>query len=315
MKKNFFTEYFQGSKFNLNRIFLEFIRLYTFYSPIRKGKYRLFELALKMCSKLPPKLIVETVDGRKLNVHLADKMYDTVYFLGEYELSVTKIIKEIVRESDVCIDAGANFGWYATLLSSLGVREVHAFEPVLPTFHKLEKNFELAGKPKNFVVNNLALGDEIKKIKLHVFDNQPDGHASISTMENNNFTEYEAEMTTLDNYLSKNLADERQVNFIKVDVEGAEMLLLRGAQNLFNQTVPPMLVMEMALATSRHFGYKPNDLIKYIQERAEYDFFIIDEYNANLKSIEGFAEDDIGANVLCIPKNYYRERLENLKFV
>ena len=295
-------------------MFLKFIRLYTFYSPIRKGKYRLFEFALRNCGKLPSKLITKTTDGRKINVHLADKMYDTVYFLGEYEMAVSKIITEIVRKTDVCIDAGANYGWYATLLAHLGVNKVYAFEPVLPTFQKLEKNFELAGNPTNLVVNNLALGDEEKQITLHVFENQPDGHASISTMGNESYLEFDAQMTTLDNYLADKLSQETQINFMKVDVEGAEMLLLRGAKCLFNQTVPPMIIMEMALQTSRHFGYKPNELIEFIRAQADYEFFAVNELNAKLKKIQGFSDEDIGANILCIPKNHYRDRLSGLTF-
>lgn len=279
---------------------------------MRKGKYRLFEFVLRHCGELPVKVIVNTRDGRKLNVYLSDKMYDTVYFLGEYERSVTAIISKIVEKNDICIDAGANYGWYATLLAQMNVKEVHAFEPVLPTYKKLEENFKLLENKKNIFLNHFALGNETKDIKLHIFENQPNGHASISTMGNTKYIEYDSKMITLDDYLLKNCGKTKAINFIKVDIEGAELLFLQGAKNVFKQTVPPLIIMEMALQTSKHFGYKPNDLLKFINEQTPYEFYTINEYNVNLKKIEKFEDEDIGANVLCVPKNHYRDRLQKL---
>jgi hypothetical protein len=59
---------------------LDIIRLYTFYSPLRKGKYRLFEFALRQVSELPKDKIVAATDGRKFNVNLQTGMFDTVFF-------------------------------------------------------------------------------------------------------------------------------------------------------------------------------------------------------------------------------------------
>lgn len=292
----------------MSEALLKLVRLYTFYAPIRKGKYRLYERALKQCSELPESLITKTTDGRTLKANLNNKMFDTVFFLGEYERAISEIISEIVRKEDVCLDVGANFGWYSTLLAKLNVRQVYAFEPVPPIFQDLTKNYELCEKPKNLSLHNLALGDEEKKIELHIFENEPNGHASISTMGKKNYSAYEARMTTFNNFKKENGLGE--INFLKVDIEGAELMFLKGATELFAQKTPPMIVMEMALETSRHFGYTPNDLIEFIKSQAEYEFYSIDEYQIKLNKISGFAKEDIGANVLCVPKNQFRERLE-----
>lgn len=106
-----------------------------------------------------------------------------------------------------------------------------------------------------------------------------------------------------------------QVDFIKVDIEGSELKFLRGASRIFKQERPPVMVMEMALATTRPYGYLPGDLIKYIGGQAAYEFYALDEVNRCLRPIDGFADDDIGANVLCFPANGERERLKGLKIV
>lgn len=285
----------------MSEYILKLVRLYTFYSPIRKGKYRLYEYFLKRISKLPPNLIVKTKDGRRLNCKLDNKMFDTVFFLGEYEFAVSKIVSKIIERDFICVDAGANYGWYATMFSKLGAKQVHAFEPVPPTFADLQANYDLAGKPQNLKINNLALGDEEKTIELHIFESTPNGHASISTQGKKDYVTYPARMTRLDTYLEENNIE--RVDFIKVDVEGAELAFLEGAGKIFKQKTPPVLMMEMAHETSRHFGYKPQDLIEFIKNRAEYDFYAIDDFKIELKRIEGFADSDIGANVLCFPKN------------
>jgi hypothetical protein len=72
---------------------------------------------------------------------------------------------------------------------------------------------------------------------------------------------------------------------------------------------------EMALGTTKGFGYLPNDLIEFIRQRAAYEFYALDDFNGSLRRIDGFAPNDVGANVLCIPVNHDPKRLLNLNFV
>ncbi|MCU0349980.1 MAG: FkbM family methyltransferase [Flavobacterium sp.] len=294
----------------LAKNWLNFIRLYTFYSPLRKGKYRLFEFALRQTDELPNEQIVTSTDGRKFKVDLKSGVFDTVFFLGEYERDVTNVIEKVVRQDDVCLDIGANFGWFTTLFHKLGASQIHSFEPVPSIFELLNTNINLQNNTKNIFPNNLALGDKFDKVELHLFDNLPIGHASISTQGKENFQSFEAKMVPLNSYLSeKNL----EVNFVKMDIEGAELMCLQGGTNLFKQKTPPMFVIEMALETSKNFGYTPNDLIEFINSQTPYDFYALNQIDLSLKKIEGFKAEEIGANVLCVPKNCYQDRLKFLR--
>jgi FkbM family methyltransferase len=299
---------------------LKLVRLYTFNAPVRKGKYRLFQLAMRLCDELPTELPALATDGRKLNANLASGMCDQVFFLGEYERYVTKVMKTVVRKGDVCLDVGANFGWFTTLLHRAvtgenGTKsgEVHAFEPMPTIFQDLQKNYRLAGSPENVFLNNFALGDKFGEIKMHIFPDLPNGHASISAMDRTDFIEYRADMKTLDSYLiEKGIG---RVNFLKADIEGAELMFLKGAGKLFEQKIPPIIMMEMALATTKSFGYLPNDLIQFIKSRGDYRFFVLDELKFQLEEIEGFTLSQIGANVLCLPKSQFDERSMGLEFI
>lgn len=297
----------------IERLCLKAVRFYTFNTPIPKGKYRLYQAALNMCRYPPTHIETEIRDGRRFRLHLTEEMHRSVFFLGEYERAVTNIISSVVRQTDVCLDIGANFGWYTTLLGHLcGSGEVHAFEPLPDVFEELKQNVKLTGQPNNIRLNNLALGDEEKQIDIHRFKNLSSGFSSFSTDGKDDYETFSVPLTTLDLYLVENRM--REVDFIKIDVEGAELMFLHGATKIFEQAVPPIIMAEMALGTTKNFGYLPNDLIEFMRQHAAYDFYALDDFDGALNKIEGFAPDDIGANVLCVPCGADASRLEKLKF-
>jgi FkbM family methyltransferase len=297
----------------LENILLRTVRFYTFHTPIERGKHRAYLTALKLCKTLPERISTESRDGRRFSVHLKTGMTTTVYFLGEYEKALTEIVTSLLRPGDVCLDVGANFGWYSTLFHKHSGEqgEVHSFEPTPPTFRELEENYALMGKPSNVFINNLALGDREDELAINVFEGLPSGHASISNHKGVGSTSYACRMITLDSYMDERAV--RDVNFVKVDIEGAELLFLKGAEKLFQQSIPPIFLIEMALEQTKNFGYKPNDLVEFIRARADYEFFKVDELRTRLVRMEGISPEDIGANVICFPSGAYPDRLASIE--
>lgn len=282
--------------------FISLVRLYTFYFPINRGKGRVFSLAKRFCKTFPRNVVTATKDGRRLEVGFRDWADDLIYFLGTYETFCSETIKKHIRRGDVCLHVGANIGWYSTLFRELCGADgaVHSFEPVPQTFVELEKNVALNGSPPNVFLNCCALGDEEKTSEIHLFDGVPSGHASLAPKKNQKAELISVKIRTLDSYLTEHKIS--RVDFVKVDVEGAELMFLKGAKKLFEQPKPPVIFMEMALNTTKEFGYKPNDLIAYIGEQAAYDFYEFEEIKEKLVKIEGFSDEQMGANVICIPR-------------
>jgi FkbM family methyltransferase len=289
---------------NTMELLRKLVRGYTFYSPIDKGKYRLSEAVIKFSGKIGDELPVKTKDDRNMLFPPTNAGYRFVYFIGEYEPAISNIFRKLVKPGDVCFDIGANVGWFTTLFQKLtgSTGAVHAFEPIPKTFELLSKNAARNKTSDKIFLNNTALGDVETQIDLHIFPDLPDGHASISTFGHENFEIFHCPMITLDSYLEEKRVE--NVNFVKIDIEGAELMMLKGAAKLFEQKMPPVFEIEMALATSKGFGYVPNDLIEFMKSKADFDFYAIDETNGKISPLSGFKPDDIGANVLCLPKNF-----------
>ncbi|MEZ5425526.1 MAG: FkbM family methyltransferase [Pyrinomonadaceae bacterium] len=283
-------------------------RLYTFYSPIRKGKYRLAEASLKLAGEVPRQVLARTKDGRTLRVNFDNHFAHFLYFIGEYERAITEIIEKLIEPGDICLDIGANIGWFTTLFQKLVGENgaVHSFEPVPPTFKVLEENVKSNVNSRVVRINNVALGDREDEVSLHLFPDRSDGHASVSNFGETAFEEFRCRQTTLDSYLTeKGISG---VKFVKADIEGAELFMLRGAGLLFEQKIPPIFEIEMALDTTRGFGYLPNDIVDFMRQKGDFEFYAIEEPNGGLKKIKGFEPDQKGANVLCRPTGEY-ERL------
>jgi FkbM family methyltransferase len=291
-----------ANNFDNSPALIRLARLYTFYFPFNRGKGRIFAAAKKFSRTLPRSVVTETKDGRRFDVGFRDWAEDSIYFLGTYENFCTETVKKYIGRGDVCLDVGANMGWYSTLFRDICDTEgaVHSFEPVPQTFAELEKNVALNGSPPNVFLNNFGLGDEEKETEIYLFDDLPSGHASLAPGKTHSAQAILINIKTLDSYLE--MRKIKQVDFVKVDVEGAEMMFLRGAKKLFEQPKAPVIFMEMALGTTKEFGYKPNDLIEFIKNQATYDFYALDETKEKLIRIEGFSDDQIGANVLCVPR-------------
>jgi FkbM family methyltransferase len=287
-------------------------RLYTFYSPIRKGKYRLAQASLKLTSELPKEVVATADDGRRLRVNFDDHLSQLMYFLGEYERPITEIVRVFVRKGDVCLDVGANIGWYTTLMQMLvgSAGEIHAFEPVPETFAILKDNVAANENPGSVILNNIALGDRTGEVTMHTFDDRSDGHASISDFGDSTARDIPTQMIRLDDYLRERRIT--NVRFLKIDIEGAELSMLKGSSRLFRQEVPPVIVVEAALATTEAFGYLPNDILELISSFRDYYFYEVDNRDGSLREITGFASDSIGANVLCVPSGSYLEERARL---
>jgi FkbM family methyltransferase len=159
-------------------------------------------------------------------------------------------IKKLVRPGDFVVDLGANIGWYSNVLSSLvGDRgRVFSVEPIPDTFRLLSAVM-VKRNLKNVEVFNAAVSDKdgsvVMEIPLHDYGGKNFYMAKIvsgGNRTNQAVKQYTVNARSLDS-LFQSLA--QPVSFIKCDVEGHELTVLKGARKFF-EAQKPALMMEIA---------------------------------------------------------------------
>lgn len=127
------------------------------------------------------------------------------------------------------VDVGANLGWYTLLLDRLGAGRlpVHAFEPDAENRELLERNCAL-NQAGNVTINASALSDRRGEAILHRYRDINRGKHSLRPLDGGVDT-VRVETDTLDGYLARAGLNDRDIWLLKVDVEGFEPQVIRGA--------------------------------------------------------------------------------------
>src|ERR687889_64182 len=153
------------------------------------------------------------------------------------------------KQGDIVVDIGAHIGLY-TIISSKRVGangKVVAIEANPSNFEMLNRNIKL-NKLANVIPLNYAAYSKETKIKLYL----PSGESGftkyntiMSDWVNTKDKFVEVNANTLDYLLQSNQIKEEEVNWIKIDVEGAEFEVLKGAHNVLSKSKDIVLLMEL----------------------------------------------------------------------
>jgi FkbM family methyltransferase len=195
-------------------------------------------------------------DGYTFPVDRGTLLGWSVHFFGTYEPEVRAVLREHLHANDVAIDIGANVGWHALMMASrvgTGGR-VYAFEPNETTRRRLIAAIE-DNALSNVVVDPRAVSD---RVGAAGFDAPPAGHVWDGTGRlSRDATATSIECTTLDAFAESQQIT--RVSFIKIDVEGWEFAVLRGAERLL-QIARPVVVFEYDPAYISRSGGSGNAL-------------------------------------------------------
>jgi FkbM family methyltransferase len=148
-------------------------------------------------------------------------------------------------------DVGANVGqWSSMALEVIGSKRLHCFEPAASNFEKLRTN--LASRP-NLIPNNLGLGDENKEIAFYFYPNSPTRSTAYYLEDGYQKQEVSASIVRGDDYMRQNLIS--NVSFLKLDVEGMEIEVLKGFAGALKEGKIQAVQFEHGLyhIVTRHF--------------------------------------------------------------
>jgi len=244
-----------------------------------------------------PEVLIIQGSKMYLNVWESDKNIRKTFRvyarLGIHEPITTHFIQEILKERDIFIDLGANIGYFSMLAArAVGAKgQVFSFEPEERNFKYLTRNKELNNysqmKPLNMAVSNKK-----GRVKLYIcpYDTghhtiqQAEGITSYTTTtalsyEANKISYIEIETITLDEFLTSEGVS--RVDFIKMDVEGAELLALQGMDKTIKRNENIKMIIEFFPLLLDKMESSPREFLRMLSEKYGFQLYeIADDYSA-----------------------------------
>jgi FkbM family methyltransferase len=181
----------------------------------------------------------------------------------EYERNEITTLERLVRKDDVCVDVGANIGIHTIFMARKAhERQTIAFEPVPFNRNVLAVNIGL-NEIVNIQVHDCVLSDSVGTVEFSVSEDA--AYSSLRpTKVKREASSLSARSDTLDNLFAKM---RQKVDVIKIDVEGAELLVLKGGEQLLTtpELRPRALLVELCSQHQSTYGYGAEDVISYME--------------------------------------------------
>ncbi len=180
----------------------------------------------------------------------------------DVEKEELQMMENLLKDGDTCFDVGANIGWHSMNLA-LSNRTINivSFEPVPTTYNSLIENIQL-----NSITNILTFNEGLSKssgFNDFYFKKTVTGNSSLKNLTGDPDVEIiRCKFTTLDEFSSK---IDFKPSFIKIDVEGAELLVLEGGINTI-KSCKPIIFAEILRKFSEKFDYNPNSIFQLLSD-------------------------------------------------
>jgi FkbM family methyltransferase len=177
---------------------------------------------------------------------------------GSYEPEETALVESVVKPGDVVVDLGACIGYYTLLFSKLvgPSGRVYALEPAPESCAILRRNVAANGLT-NITIVNAAAGEASRAGQLHLSENRMDYH----TESREGGTSVPIDVIALDDYLPENLT----IDFVKMDIQGAEPVALRGMERVLGRSPNVQVLTEYWPDGIRRAGGDPDAFLQHLR--------------------------------------------------
>ncbi|MFN3975386.1 MAG: FkbM family methyltransferase [Dehalococcoidia bacterium] len=248
-------------------------------------------------------LVVPWHKGTRVILYPDNSIYRSLFYGRLYEPNEMAFLESTLKQGGVFVDVGANIGLYSLFASRLvgesGV--VLALEPSEREFHRLQENIVL-NRAQNIRARRVAASNEIGAVSLMVASGETPGLNSLGP--------FGLEGTVLDHVETvpakplDTLVEEeslQRVDFIKIDVEGAELKVLQGAQGVLHRFRPTLLV-ELQDRTLRMQGATAQQVWDFLVDRG-YRILRFDQGTGQPTPVETYQDFAVrpSVNIVALP--------------
>lgn len=213
----------------------------------------------------PKKRSLRQVDfhGRSFIVFANEDVGWRIIAQRDYEWNEIQCFQRLIRKDDVCVDAGANIGIYSVFMAEKAHKgRIISFEPVTINQRILALNAALNGLT-NVEVRDSLLSDVAGTVEFSVSEDS--AYSSIRpTNRKKEARTLRVQADTLDDLFAER---GQRVDVIKIDVEGAELLVLKGGEKLLStpELRPRVLLVELASDNQAVYNYRPEEVTEYLR--------------------------------------------------
>ena len=183
--------------------------------------------------------------------------------VSHYEPAETRVMDILTADARTILDVGANIGLYAIRFAKrLAHARVFAFEPMPISHAFLQRNVAVNGVGERVSCFNYGLSETSGAVDFFISP-AAGTNASLANVAGAQDAHRVVGLTlTMDQWTANQVV---VPDFIKCDVEGAELLVFRGARATL-ATHQPIVFAELLRKWSKPFGYHPNDMLAYFAE-------------------------------------------------
>ena len=184
--------------------------------------------------------------------------------IGIFEKSEIGFVIKALKPGDIFIDVGANAGIF-TIIAAKKVQNhghIYAFEPDQRNLKLLRHNLTI-NNLTNVTILECALSNIKGKTKFAIATDGAMNSFVKTNRKDQQIIEWQiVEVTTLDDFVEEHKIS--NINFIKIDTEGAEKLIFEGGKNLLSTSEPIIVMFEASDLNTYGFGYLVKDFLEEI---------------------------------------------------
>ena len=238
--------------------------------------------------------VIRQITPNRKCVCYPDSSYGGLFvYLGMPEYEGNTYVLNNLKPSDTFIDVGACIGDYSLFASSvISKGEIYAFEPFKKSIEMFEENIRLNG------INNISIFRGVASDKNGFEKLQIENESEINhiTHEKNNMNVIKVPSITLDRYITEN--NIMHVAILKIDVEGSEMKVLRGAEKSIRDKKIEKILIELN-KNNQFFGTSNQKIITWLKKQ-HYNIYLFEEKRVRkMTSVNEIGNEQI-VNVLAI---------------
>jgi len=215
-----------------------------------------------------------------------------------YEYSEQVIMQKYITPSDICVDAGANFGIHTVVMSKLADRVI-AIEADPSNIPVLESNLQ-ANHCDNVTLIHKAVFD--KKGAMQISSAR--GNTACSYLHTGRFSQDDEIQHTVETDLLVNIIDNQPVDFLKMDIEGSELAAMDSSNDWFVAQKPKLLIEINRWTCTNMMGFEVTKLINKIYEIGYNKLTLLgrEEYPISFQQLReiSMSAPQTVLNVLCI---------------